>query len=264
MIKPSLRSLQMSDLFKEAFVSTTEDKQPASENTTMEQKEDIIEVTIGDEITPAANIPEQAIPPMSKLKQHRLKEKEDKEKRRMKRNVESSISRIKKNEAEHKKEKVKPMDMKHVKWNEAKKLALDVRRNISAYESVAATALMLVNRPDIEINKEAVDTVNSRANILTKDIQAFFDKWSEITGDMINYDGRVELDQFPIFYVIYQQLLDLQLDANNVLTDQADILGQMIQAIVDACNAEAARMDAIDKPAVETVEIVDAEEKKDE
>lgn len=245
----------MSNIIDNVFSNLNEELKEVGVDSLNKVEHDEIMVKPGsDEINPP--VPK---PLLSKLKQDRLRERELKQNRILKRNAEKKLgAAAARNNKTAKKRK--GMNMKTVKWMEAKNLAMDVWKCLDTFEQVASSAIMLINRPDIEVDQRSKDEINSKSSVYAKDIQAFRDKWLEITADMNGKEDKVLLDEFPTFYLIYDQLLNLQSDAMNLLADPAEYITGMVQAICDEVNrqiAEASGNTQAEPTVAESVEMKD-------
>lgn len=187
--------------------------------------------------------------PLSKLKLQRMKEKQKKETRKLQRRVAAMTERVEVVNEGHKKK----FNHNQAKWEQAKERGMDVWNNISNYENIAATAIMVVNRPDIIIGAEAKQIMDDKIKVFLNDIESIKVKWQETAEKITGKTGKVLTDEYPIFFLAYEEYITLGLDMGTVLADNAALLSEMIDEIANQVKAHTDKLKA--EAPVETVSI---------
>lgn len=170
--------------------------------------------------------------PLSRLKQQRLKEKETKIKRKYKQHHQEAMKRtpMPKNKVP-KKEKEKGFIPEKAKWKEVKEVENIVRNTISQFINIAIEAMGLLNNPFVTLEDEGKDMISSRANLIFKDSENLETKLNELVKPIKDMSGVVDINYLPQFLAIYEDVLNLNQDVLNVLTDPASELTEMLQLV---------------------------------
>lgn len=172
-------------------------------------------------------------PPLSRFKQQRLKEKEKKMRKKMKQSQEE----IKKNSADRKlasdarKEKHNIKSVTHGNWNQARSLVSTIHNTIDNYNNVAIQAISLPTIAGVEIAQEGIDILTSKSNIVFRDVAEFNNKLASIISPYHAKQGKVDENDLPDFFAVYEELLNLNQDIINVLTDPCIELSDMIKLV---------------------------------
>jgi hypothetical protein len=73
---------------------------------------------------------------------------------------------------------------------------------------------------------------------MSNDIIAMKNKWSELSVDLNAKEGKVSDDDFPLFYLIYEEYICLGDQMHTVLTPNAVILQQLADGIITEANRQ--------------------------
>lgn len=171
---------------------------------------------------------------LSKFKQQRLKEKEKK----MKRKIQQAQKEIKKDRdssrplaSDLRKAKHNVKTLTHGNWNQVRSLISTINNTINKFRDVAIQAVAIPTISGVEIAPEGVEILTSKSNIIFRDIQEFQTKVDTIFGPHTSKQGKVNDDDLPDFFAVYEELLSVNQDVINVLTDPAIELTSFINLV---------------------------------
>jgi hypothetical protein len=214
------------------------------EHLQLDTTDDVIVVSPGSDIGKYQKVEE----PMSRLKMQRLKEKERKEQRKKQQRIDrvrqrQSTLKMNEHNQTQRKASAEAHKPKHAKWQEGQKQALSVYNQIKNFEEVASQAILLINRQDFTIDDKSKAEVTQRVNAFMRDIEDLKDRWGKVCEPMEGKTGNVDLEEYPLFYVVYEDLLQLGIDIINVLSEPANVITNMMGAIIEAVNTEIDKME---------------------
>lgn len=135
-------------------------------------------------------------------------------------------------------------------WDTARILARDIRGTISSYADIAIKAIGLQKVEGVEITGESLEILTSRCNIVFNDIDNLKMKLDDFQAIIDKYTGTVQQNDLPFFLSLYEDMLVLNQDVINVLTEPCDVLTDLISVVVgmvqDEREKEKKKQDAID------------------
>lgn len=238
----------MQTLFEKAFSEPNEAVKPMEKEVdevitspTMETiNEDDIIVVGKEEVFTTADVINTTLSP---LKLQRQKEKERKEQRKQKQKIDrirqrQSNYKMKEHNEAQRKMSAEVHKPKQAKWNEIQRQSLSVWSHMKSYEEIATQATFLINNPEFTVDDNTKSQVTQRVNLILRDLDSLRTRWSEICKPIEGKSGPVELEEYPLFYVVYEDILQLGVDVVNVLTDPCTMLSEIMTAILAAVNNE--------------------------
>lgn len=171
---------------------------------------------------------------LSKFKQQRLKEKEKKMKRKIKQaqeNVKQVRDENRPLASEARKAKQNIKSLTHGNWNQVRSLISTIVNTISSYRDIAVKAIALPTIAEVEITPEGIDILTNKSNIVFRDVEEFQNRLKTLTAPYTAKQGKVDDDDLPDFFAVYEELLSLNQDIINVLTDPTIELSDMINLV---------------------------------
>ena len=180
--------------------------------------------------------------PLSRLKQQRKDAKDKKVKRKVKRFLKTEHGR----QIAAKKKKVNEISDLDIEidkpavWEEGKELSLNVYNLINTYMTIAQVAHVTLTQHREKMTDEVYDDIILKTNVLAKDVEVFLTKWGEVCAPMQGKTGSVDQNDLPRYYVVYEELLEMNIDIINVLTEP----GEEISLLISDLGAELPKIEA--------------------
>lgn len=201
--------------------------------------------TITHKTTDASTPEVTEVPKISRLKADRAKRKLKKTKKRIKHMQEGTRRNIYLKQPTPTPDDIPeefPLN-ESADWDEILKMTMDTHGLLQSYNGILLQGLEYISitrssskdKPDtIENGTVTIESPISEAlSALTNDLKTFNIKWKTIADKVHGYKGPVAVEDMAEFYLISDNLMMLQADINDVLTDPAFKITEIIQGAID-------------------------------
>jgi hypothetical protein len=163
--------------------------------------------------------------PLSRFKQQRMKEKHRKEMRKMKQSVDNHKPlRVPKSSVEQK----KGLNLSKAFWQDVKDLDTIVTNTINGFNQIAVQTIGIPTFGGVELTEEGKEIITTKSNLVFNDVENLINRKNQIYGPVSAKVGRVSENDLPEFLAVYEELLNLNQDVVNVLTEPCALLNEML------------------------------------